>query len=114
LVDRIIVMYAGHVLENAPVAELYANPRHPYTLGLLNAIPRLDTAGSKRLTPIPGLPPDLANPPAGCPFVPRCPFRIEKCAIERPTPLPVAPNHDSACWVDVTQVEGMKHEPVRA
>ena len=114
LVDRIIVMYAGHVLENAPVADLYADPRHPYTLGLLNAIPRLDTAGSKRLTPIPGLPPDLANPPAGCPFVPRCPFRIEKCAIERPTPLPVAPNHDSACWVDVTQVEGMKHEPVRA
>jgi oligopeptide transport system ATP-binding protein len=114
LADRIIVMYAGHVMENAPIDELYADPRHPYTLGLLNAIPRLDTAGSKRLTPIPGLPPDLASPPAGCPFVPRCPFRIAKCAVERPTPTPVAPNHYSACWVDVTQVEGMKHEPVHA
>lgn len=102
LVDRITVMYAGHVMENASVDELYANPRHPYTLGLLGAIPRLDGGGRKRLTPIPGLPPDLANPPQGCPFVPRCPFRIDKCVTERPAPMPVGPKHFSACWVDVS------------
>jgi oligopeptide transport system ATP-binding protein len=104
MVDRIIVMYAGHVMENALVDELYARPRHPYTLGLLGAIPRLDAAGSTRLQPIPGLPPDLANPPQGCPFVPRCPFRIEKCVNERPAPILVALQHHSACWVDVSQV----------
>jgi oligopeptide transport system ATP-binding protein len=114
LADRIIVMYAGHVMENAKVQELYANPRHPYTLGLLGAIPRLDMAGSKRLQPIPGLPPDLANPPQGCPFVPRCPFRIEKCYTERPAPMPVAPQHYSACWVDVTQIRSASHEHAAA
>ncbi len=113
MVDRIIVMYAGHIMENAPVRELYARPRHPYTLGLLGAIPRLDAGGSKRLTPIPGLPPDLANPPDGCPFVPRCPFRIERCFAERPAPRPMAPEHHSACWVDVTQViESKPHDRV--
>jgi oligopeptide transport system ATP-binding protein len=106
LVDRIIVMYAGHVMENAPVEELYANPRHPYTLGLLGAIPRLDRGGQRRLTPIPGLPPDLGNPAPGCPFSPRCPFKIEKCVAERPTPMPVGPSHYSACWVDVSEVKG--------
>jgi oligopeptide transport system ATP-binding protein len=109
MVDRIIVMYAGHIMENAPVRELYAHPRHPYTLGLLGAIPRLDAGGSKRLRPIPGLPPDLANPPDGCPFVPRCPFRVERCFAERPAPMPVAPQHYSACWVDVSQVTESKH-----
>jgi len=104
LADRIVVMYAGHVMETAPVGELYANPRHPYTLGLLGAIPRLDMAGSKRLQPIPGLPPDLGNLPAGCPFVARCPYRIERCGVERPEVQPVGPQHFSACWVNVTEV----------
>jgi oligopeptide transport system ATP-binding protein len=113
MVDRIIVMYAGHIMESAPVRELYARPRHPYTLGLLGAIPRLDAGGSRRLTPIPGLPPDLANPPDGCPFVPRCPFRIERCLTERPAPMPRAPEHHSACWVDVTRViESKQHDRV--
>jgi oligopeptide transport system ATP-binding protein len=114
LADRIIVMYAGHVMENAPVEQLYASPRHPYTLGLLGAIPRLDMAGSKRLAPIPGLPPDLANPPKGCPFVPRCPYRFEKCVEERPAPMPVAPQHYAACWVDVPAVRSASHEPTVA
>ncbi len=104
MADRIVVMYAGLLMENAPVEALYEQPRHPYTLGLLGAIPRLDTAGSRRLAPIPGLPPDMANPPAGCPFVPRCPYRIEKCFTERPTPMAVGAQHYSACWVDVSQV----------
>jgi oligopeptide transport system ATP-binding protein len=109
LAQRIVVMYAGHIMENAPVGELYANPRHPYTLGLLGAIPRLDAGGARRLTPIPGLPPDLGNPPKGCPFVPRCPFRIDKCAVERPAPMPVGPQHYSACWVDVSQARSPRH-----
>ena len=120
LADRIIVMYAGHVMENAPADELYDNPRHPYTLGLLGAIPRLDAAGARRLAPIPGLPPDLANPPRGCPFVPRCPYRIEKCVNERPTPMPVGgavgqlTQHSSACWVDVSSVRSPSHDHARA
>jgi len=111
LADRIIVMYAGHVMENAPAADLYDDPRHPYTLGLLGAIPRLDIGKSKRLTPIPGLPPDLANPPQGCPFVPRCPFRIERCLTERPAPRLVAENHYSACWLDVDDLRNTNHGP---
>ncbi|MCC6188814.1 MAG: ABC transporter ATP-binding protein [Anaerolineales bacterium] len=111
LADRIVVMYAGHVMENAPAADLYDDPRHPYTLGLLGAIPRLDLGSSKRLTPIPGLPPDLANPPQGCPFVPRCPFRLDRCRTERPAPMLVAENHYSACWVDVAQLRSARHEP---
>jgi oligopeptide transport system ATP-binding protein len=114
MADRIIVMYAGHIMENAPAEELYENPRHPYTLGLLGAIPRVDASGgSRRLSPIPGLPPDLAHPPQGCPFVPRCPYREERCFSERPTVMPVqsasgAP-HFAACWVDVTKVRSAPH-----
>jgi oligopeptide transport system ATP-binding protein len=114
MADRIIVMYAGHIMENSPADELYDNPRHPYTLGLLGAIPRLDTGGNRRLAPIPGLPPDLANPPAGCPFVPRCPFREEKCFKERPAPMPVGPQHYAACWVDVSAVRSPAHDHARA
>jgi oligopeptide transport system ATP-binding protein len=120
LADRIIVMYAGHIMETSPAEELYDNPRHPYTLGLLGAIPRLDAGGNRRLAPIPGLPPDLANPPQGCPFVPRCPYRIEKCFTERPAPMPVdaavrpVPQHFSACWVDVSAVRSPAHDHARA
>ena len=114
LADRIIVMYAGHIMENSPAEELYDHPRHPYTLGLLGAIPRLDAGGNKRLAPIPGLPPDLGNPPQGCPFVPRCPYRMEKCFNERPPALPVGPQHYSACWVDVSDVRSPSHDHARA
>jgi oligopeptide transport system ATP-binding protein len=109
LADRIIVMYAGHIMENARAEALYETPRHPYTLGLLGAIPRLDLAGSRRLKPIPGLPPDLANPPKGCPFVPRCPYRIERCANERPAPMEVEPQHFAACWVDIPAARRAQH-----
>ncbi|HLF02726.1 MAG TPA: ABC transporter ATP-binding protein [Anaerolineales bacterium] len=109
MVDRIVVMYAAHIMESAPVRDLYADPRHPYTLGLLGAVPRLDTAGSKRLHPIPGLPPDLANPPKGCPFVPRCPYRMEKCFNEKPPLRPVAQGHATACWLDVDELKRSGH-----
>ena len=74
IADRINVMYAGYIVETAPVDEIFANPRHPYTLGLLTSIPRLDEPRRERLIPIEGLPPDLVDAPPGCPFQPRCPY----------------------------------------
>ncbi|MGQ9599577.1 MAG: ABC transporter ATP-binding protein [Anaerolineae bacterium] len=103
LADRMMVMYAGHVVEEAPVKEMYADPRHPYTLGLLGSLPRLDEARAERLQSIEGLPPDLISLPPGCPFEPRCVYAIERCRLERPPLEPVAPRHTAACWVDVTQ-----------
>jgi len=107
LVDRIIVMYAGNIVETAPVDDLYANPSHPYTMGLLGAIPRLDTAGSKRLTPIPGCPPDLANPPQGCPFAPRCGCPSDACWLEKRPLRKVGIDHLSACSKDVSSLRSV-------
>ncbi|MCK6579813.1 MAG: ABC transporter ATP-binding protein [Anaerolineae bacterium] len=103
LVDRVIVMYASHVVETAGVDDLYENPRHPYTLGLLSAIPRLDTAERTRLMPIPGKPPDLSNPPKGCPFAPRCGFSTADCLSEKPTLREVAPGHFSMCHLELSK-----------
>ena len=103
LADRMMVMYAGHVVEEAPVKEVYADPRHPYTLGLLGSLPRLDELREDRLTSIEGLPPDLIALPPGCPFEPRCVYAIDKCREVRPQLEPVGPRHRIACWVDVTQ-----------
>lgn len=103
LADRVIVMYAGFIVEEAPVKELYANPRHPYTLGLLGSLPRLDTKHQSRLTSIEGLPPDLIDLPKGCPFYARCRYHIEKCIEHNPALEPVGPGHNIACWVDVTK-----------
>jgi len=101
LADRMIVMYAGFIVEESPVKDLYAHPRHPYTIGLLSSLPRLDEARAHRLTSIEGLPPDLVDLPKGCPFYARCVYRIEKCATENPKLEPVSPGHKTACWVDV-------------
>jgi oligopeptide transport system ATP-binding protein len=101
LVDKVLVMYAGYIIESAPVKDIYGDPRHPYTLGLLGSIPRLDAEQKKKLTPIEGLPPDLIDPPPGCPFAPRCRFAIEKCLVENPALEAVALNHHAACWVDI-------------
>jgi oligopeptide transport system ATP-binding protein len=98
--DRILVMYAGHIAERAPTEELFADPRHPYTLGLLGAVPRLDAVRGSELVTIPGSPPDLLHPPEGCPFQPRCPFKIDKCKTY-PADLRISQNHTAACWVDV-------------
>ena len=103
LADRVQVMYAGFVVEEAPVKELYANPRHPYTLGLLGSLPRLDEIRVEKLTSIEGLPPDLIALPEGCPFEARCVYAIEKCKTERPDLEAVGPKHWIACWVDVTE-----------
>ena len=103
LADRVIVMYAGHIVEMAPVQALYRDPRMPYTLGLLRSIPRLDDEGKSRLTSIEGLPPDLLNPPPGCPFAPRCPYTVQRCLVENPPLAPTGSDgHLAACWIDVT------------
>jgi oligopeptide/dipeptide ABC transporter ATP-binding protein len=94
--DRVAVMYAGQVVEQAPVEVLFADPQHPYTVGLLNAIPRADAADVAPL-PIEGSPPDMLRPPPGCRFHPRCPYRQPVCAVEPPPLRPVGEDHRSAC-----------------
>jgi oligopeptide/dipeptide ABC transporter ATP-binding protein len=96
--DRMNVMYAGRIVEQAPARALYADPRHPDALGLLRSAPRLDEPRRERLAPIEGRPPDLMRLPPGCAFAPRCPFRVARCADERPPLMPVADAHLSACW----------------
>jgi oligopeptide/dipeptide ABC transporter ATP-binding protein len=97
--DRVNVMYAGKVVEQGPARDIYHSPRHPYTLGLLRSVPRLDLPRKAKLDPIDGQPPDLANLGSGCSFAPRCRFAIEKCAHEVPPLTPVRAGHLSACWV---------------
>src|SRR5450830_1573898 len=96
--DRVNVMYAGKVIETASAYELYGNPKHPYTVGLLNSVPRLDKTRKDKLVPIEGVPPDLAHLPEGCPFYPRCSWRVDRCHEEYPPFSPVAENHSVACW----------------
>jgi oligopeptide transport system ATP-binding protein len=103
LADRVMVMYAGTIVEEAEVKEAYGDPRHPYTMGLLGSLPRLDVIRSDKLQSIEGLPPDLIDPPSRCPFQPRCAYAIEKCETEIPPLEPVGPRHRIACWVDVTK-----------
>ncbi len=105
LADRVLVMYAGFIVEEGPVDVIYGQPRHPYTLGLLRSIPRLDLGRQKRLIPIEGLPPDLLDPPQSCPFAPRCPFVIDKCLEENPPLMAIDSVRKSACWVDLSDVE---------
>jgi len=103
MTDRVVVMYAGKVVEEALTDELFANPRHPYTLGLLSSVPRLDEARHATLRTIEGAPPDLLKPPPGCPFMPRCAFAHNICRTMPPLDS-VAGNsaHYKACWIDVT------------
>ena len=97
----VCVMYAGKIVEKATGDDLFARPLHPYTLGLLKSLPRLDAGGKGKLTPIHGLPPDLIHNPQGCNFEPRCPFRIHKCKTREPVLSEVAPGRLTACWVNV-------------
>jgi oligopeptide transport system ATP-binding protein len=103
LADRVMVMYAGFSIEEAPVKQLYGDPRHPYTIGLLGSLPRLDEVRATKLKSIEGLPPDLIDLPVGCPFAVRCEYALEKCRAERPVLKEVTPKHHVACWVDTTQ-----------
>ncbi|MBI3173515.1 MAG: ABC transporter ATP-binding protein [Chloroflexi bacterium] len=100
LAHRVVVMYGGFIIEESPVKELYANPTHPYTIGLLGSLPRVDEKERSRLFSIEGAPPVLYNKPTACPFAPRCKWAMERCWNENPMLEPVAPEHRVACWVD--------------
>jgi len=101
LCDRINVMYAGYIVEHATTEELFANPRHPYTLGLLRSIPRMDMERKSKLVPIEGFPPDLITIGNSCPFQARCVYAVEKSGEENPKLENVGNDHHVACWVDV-------------
>ena len=97
--EDVNVMYAGHIIESGPVGQIFATPAHPYTVGLLHSIPRLDDQRGVKLMPIGGQPPDLLNPPPGCPYAPRCPKVQSRCRQERPELMPVGRGEQvAACF----------------
>ena len=100
LAHRMAVMYSGYVVEEAGVKDLYANPQHPYTLGLLGSLPRLDWKSRDRLVSIDGMPPILFEKPRSCPFAPRCRFQAKRCLEENPHLVDVSPGHRVACWIE--------------
>ncbi|WP_166243805.1 ABC transporter ATP-binding protein [Paenibacillus turpanensis] len=118
LAQRVVVMYAGKVVEQATVEELFYEPKHPYTWGLLKSVPRLDHDSNEDLEPIPGTPPDLFKPPVGCAFAARCPYAMKICLEKDPEHTTVSDSHTAACWLlheDAPKVEapvevrGRKH-----
>jgi oligopeptide transport system ATP-binding protein len=101
LADRVVVMYGGLIIEEAPTKMLYDNPSHPYTIGLMESLPRTDKTRARRLTSIEGIPPVLMENPRYCPFAPRCKFVVSRCRHERPQLLPIGEDgHHVACWLD--------------
>jgi oligopeptide transport system ATP-binding protein len=124
MTGRINVMYAGFIVEAATTPELFAKPRHPYTVGLLHSIPRVDAGPEEALVPIEGVPPDLRVAPVGCPFAPRCGWRIDRCWTENPSLGPLEPGmtvrtsgpeatHRVACWNPPTADEAAAGAPQR-
>ena len=106
---NLIVMYGGLIMEQGTVDEIFFRPQHPYTAGLMKSIPKADAKEKARLVPIPGSPPDLLNPPAGCPFAGRCPHVMQICKEELAPTFELSDNHRSACWLlhqDAPAVEG--------
>ncbi len=101
LAEHVIVMYAGYIVEKADVDTLYENPRHPYTLALMAALPHAEKRRESRLKSIPGAPPNLLVKPSGCPFAPRCEYVLDKCKTQNPSLRLVGNDHSIACWVDV-------------
>jgi oligopeptide/dipeptide ABC transporter ATP-binding protein len=99
LCTRVIVMYAGRIVEQGETRQIFKNPQHPYTWSLLRSIPRLDEARHEKLLTIAGMPPDLSNPPPGCKFHPRCRFRVDRCFQEEPPLEEVEPGQRARCWV---------------
>jgi oligopeptide transport system ATP-binding protein len=96
---RVAVMYAGKVVETGTLREVFYNPQMPYTWGLLSSIPLPTADRSQELIPIPGSPPDMLNPPKGCPFTPRCPYSMRICAEEMPEYTTFSAEHKAACWL---------------
>lgn len=106
LADRVAVMYAGYIVEEANVDDLYESPRHPYTIALLNSLPRADQRRHQKLHSIPGSPPSLLVEPKGCPFSSRCSYVMDVCQTCNPTLREVANGHRIACWYDIAQGHG--------
>ena len=104
-VDRVNVMYAGNLVESAPTEELYARPKHPYTIGLLASVPRLDSDSKKSLRIITGLPPNLARLPGGCAFHPRCEYVMDRCRVETPKLEEIGEEHLRACFYDKDKLQ---------
>lgn len=105
IADRVVVMYAGRVVETATVDDIFVHPTHPYTHALLQSIPRLDQERGEPLKPIPGSPPELINQPSGCPFVPRCPNALPICRAEMPPLKAVGSGgHRAACWNPIAEM----------
>jgi oligopeptide transport system ATP-binding protein len=102
IAERVIVMYAGFIVEEALVDDLFEEPRHPYTQALLEALPSIDQSGDQRLRSIPGAPPNLLLEPKGCPFAARCEYVFERCLAEMPPLIQVGSNHQCACWFDLS------------
>ncbi len=99
LCQRVLVMYGGLIMEEAPIDDLFENPGHPYTMGLMASIPALNQDKTGRLPSIPGSPPDMTNPPQGCPFAPRCPYARKICAAQCPPYVSLGENRRSMCWL---------------
>ena len=110
IADKVMVMYGGRTVEYGPVDEIYYNPHHPYTWGLLGSLPRLDVAEKARLTPISGQPPDLIALPAGCPFSGRCPYERTECRGEWPALEIVGPDHGVNCWIPVDERRSIREK----
>ncbi len=104
-VDRVIVMYAGNLVETAPTDAIYAAPKHPYTLGLLASVPRLDSPKKETLRVIKGLPPNMAKLPPGCPFAPRCDYAMDRCRKEKPSLEEVGRDHYRTCFYDASKLK---------
>jgi peptide/nickel transport system ATP-binding protein len=110
LAERVVVMYAGGVVEEGPKRAVFRDPQHPYTWGLLDSIPRVGTTRGRRLTVIPGQPPSLLAPPRGCRFAPRCAYRFDRCG-ERPAlAVRSAPGHADACWLEPSERGALRLE----
>ena len=113
--DKVSVMYAGKIVEQGPVNDIFYQPSHPYTLGLLRSMPRVDAEGHERLIPIEGTPVDMLNPPEGCPFAPRCESCMKICLQKMPPYVEIGEGHRSACWLRVQeQVAAGKTGPAAA
>ncbi len=108
--ERMIVMYAGRIVEEGPVERLFNHPEHPYTWALLRSVPRVDEARSDRLVSIHGLPPDLVRLPPGCKFHPRCMFKIDRCTREEPPLEDVGPGQMARCWVKMSTISPQARE----
>lgn len=99
LAERVVVMYGGKIVETGDVKDIFYSSKHPYTWGLLKSVPRLDDDDKERLIPIYGQPPDLFQPPAGCPFAPRCDYAMKICQTQMPSMEKVGDGHHTACWL---------------